>query len=149
MEIQTKLRIPVIREFLSELTARYNTENLTLIMAEKPFGTKDKASYGSNNGICSKSRKGFKITIWIDSDHLYPIVEEWGTKTIKKGYIYDRDQINSRDESLAWILGHEFWHYLCFTNQESGNVETKANANGFKWLRKYRKRYGSLQNIKK
>jgi len=151
MKLKTRLHIPVIREFLDKQIVRYNTSDLNINVWSKLFSKKEKKELGTNGGECVPPLKNenYKIRIWIDEKAHYPQDERCEVSTIKNRFIFDKVRVHNKDESLAWILGHEFWHYLCFTKQESGNVETKANTNGFKWLRIFRKRYESLQDIKR
>ena len=146
MIIKTKLHIPIILKFLSEQIISYKSENLILDIKAKHFNSHERKIYGSNTGECVTGlRKGqpYKIHIKVNSGKEYPDNEKWGICLYKNKYVFDSANIFSRDEALAWILGHEFWHYFCYTKQERGNVETKANACGFRWLRAYRMKYGT------
>jgi hypothetical protein len=35
---------------------------------------------------------------------------------------------------MAFVFGHELWHFLCRTKQKSGNWQTKANKFGIEVL---------------
>ena len=143
MVLKTKLHIPHVLHFLFGQLLKYNIRNLSLNIKAKRFNAGERKKFGTNNGECwrgkgGKGRKIYKISIYINSGKGYPDEEKWGIQLYRNKYIYDSENIRTKDEALAWILGHEFWHYFCYTGQEHGNVETKANACGFRWLRAFK-----------
>ena len=44
----------------------------------------------------------------------------------------------SPDDLLVFVAGHEFWHFMCHSGQRKRDHETRANCNGFAWLREFR-----------
>ena len=52
--------------------------------------------------------------------------------------VWHEEQFASADDLLVFVAGHEFWHYLCHSGQRKRDHETKANCNGFAWLREFR-----------
>src|SRR6185369_14321999 len=52
--------------------------------------------------------------------------------------IWHEDRFESMDDLLVFVAGHEFWHYLCHSGQRKRDHETRANCNGFAWLREFR-----------
>jgi len=143
MILKTNLHIPDIRDLLFEQLKNYKTDDLHLSIKAKHFNKHERKVYGSNTGDVSTLRKNkpYNMHILVNSGKEYPETEKWGIQLYKNKYVFDADRIYTRDEALAWILGHEFWHYFCFTKQERGNFETKANACGFRWLRNFRMKH--------
>lgn len=64
-------------------------------------------------------------------------------KRSKKGYnyVWHEQVIETEEQALAWVAGHECWHFLCKTKQTRGNWETKANRFGFAWSEQYAREY--------
>lgn len=52
--------------------------------------------------------------------------------------VWHEEQFDSADDLLVFVAGHEFWHFLCHSGQRKRDHETKANCNGFAWLREFR-----------
>lgn len=52
--------------------------------------------------------------------------------------VWHEDEFASADDLLVFVAGHEFWHFLCHSGQRKRDHETKANCNGFAWLREFR-----------
>jgi hypothetical protein len=52
-------------------------------------------------------------------------------------YVWHEVVIETADQALVWVAGHECWHFLCKTGQRSGNWETRANRFGFEWLTEF------------
>jgi len=155
MKIINKTNCKKAEEFLIEKLKPYNTENLEVKMIYGDFRG------GLNTGYCKypmkeiKTKCGFtkrrydksgivKITAEINKRRKLPDVEQESISTTqfpeKHCFIFnlDKEEIRNDDENMVWILGHEVWHFLCKTKQERGNRQTKANANGFKWLREFK-----------
>jgi hypothetical protein len=61
--------------------------------------------------------------------------------------IWHEDRFASADDLLAFVAGHEIWHFLCHSGQRKGNHETKANCNGFSWLREFRRWTGLAAHV--
>lgn len=57
--------------------------------------------------------------------------------------VWHEERFASPDDLLAFVAGHEVWHFLCHSGQRKGNHETKANCNGFLWLREFRRWAGT------
>ncbi len=59
----------------------------------------------------------------------------------KRGYEYIWHElvIETQEQAMVWVAGHECWHYLCKTRQMKGNWETKANHFGFDWAEEFAK----------
>lgn len=55
-------------------------------------------------------------------------------------YLWHDTVIATEEQALVWVVGHECWHFLCKTKQESGNWETRANRFGFDWVDAYNAR---------
>jgi hypothetical protein len=53
--------------------------------------------------------------------------------------VWHEGRFTSADDLLAFVAGHEIWHFLCHSGQRKGNHETKANCNGFLWLREFQR----------
>ena len=64
-------------------------------------------------------------------------------KRRKRGfdYIWHEQVIETAEQALVWVAGHESWHYLCKTGQMKGNWETRANRYGFAWSQEYTEQY--------
>lgn len=52
--------------------------------------------------------------------------------------VWFEERFTSPDDLLVFVAGHEMWHYLCHSEQRRRDHETKANCNGFLWLREFR-----------
>jgi len=52
--------------------------------------------------------------------------------------VWHEERFESGDDLLVFVAGHEFWHFLCHSGQRKRDHETKANCNGFAWLREFR-----------
>lgn len=52
--------------------------------------------------------------------------------------VWHEERFESPDDLLVFVAGHEFWHFLCHSGQRKRDHETKANCNGFAWLREFR-----------
>jgi hypothetical protein len=52
--------------------------------------------------------------------------------------VWHEDRFDGPDDLLAFVAGHEIWHFLCHSGQRKGDHETKANCNGFLWLREFK-----------
>lgn len=57
--------------------------------------------------------------------------------------VWHEERFESADDLFVFVAGHEFWHYLCHTKQRKRDHETKANCNGFAWLREFREWTGA------
>jgi hypothetical protein len=53
--------------------------------------------------------------------------------------LWHEETFASPDDLLVFVAGHEFWHYLCHSGQRKRDHETRANCNGFAWLREFRR----------
>jgi hypothetical protein len=53
------------------------------------------------------------------------------------------DRFESAEDLLAFVAGHEVWHFLCHSGQRRGDFETRANCHGFLWLAEFRSWDGS------
>jgi hypothetical protein len=52
--------------------------------------------------------------------------------------LWHEESFASPDDLLVFVAGHEFWHFLCHSGQRKRDHETRANCNGFAWLREFR-----------
>jgi hypothetical protein len=52
--------------------------------------------------------------------------------------LWHEETFASPDDLLVFVAGHEFWHFLCHSGQRKRDHETRANCNGFAWLREFR-----------
>ena len=52
--------------------------------------------------------------------------------------LWHEETFTSPDDLLVFVAGHEFWHFLCHSGQRKRDHETRANCNGFAWLREFR-----------
>ncbi len=52
--------------------------------------------------------------------------------------VWHEEEFRDADELLAFVAGHEMWHYLCHSGQRRADHETKANCLGFLWLREFK-----------
>ena len=52
--------------------------------------------------------------------------------------VWHEERFDGPDELLAFVAGHEVWHFLCHSGQRKGDYETKANCNGFLWLTEFK-----------
>lgn len=52
--------------------------------------------------------------------------------------VWHEERFDAPDDLLVFVAGHEFWHFLCHSGQRKRDHETKANCNGFAWLREFR-----------
>lgn len=52
--------------------------------------------------------------------------------------LWHEETFSSPDDLLVFVAGHEFWHFLCHSKQRKRDHETRANCNGFAWLREFR-----------
>ncbi|MBI5504046.1 MAG: hypothetical protein HY899_04550 [Deltaproteobacteria bacterium] len=52
--------------------------------------------------------------------------------------VWFEERFTSPDDLLVFVAGHELWHFLCHSEQRRRDHETKANCNGFLWLREFR-----------
>jgi hypothetical protein len=74
-----------------------------------------------------------------------PLKNEWPVGSRKSrgprgwAWVWDGEPVHTRDELMAWIAGHELFHFLRHTRQVEGiQRETRANRFGFKWLREFK-----------
>lgn len=73
-----------------------------------------------------------------------------GSKTIERKslagrpyrLVWHEDTFTCAEDLLVFAAGHEAWHYLCHSGQRKGDFETRANCNGFLWLREYQRWQG-------
>jgi hypothetical protein len=56
-------------------------------------------------------------------------------------WIWDCEGVQTLDEMLVWVFGHELWHRLCYLRLEKGNFQTRANAFGFSRLRAFKNNF--------
>jgi len=160
MEIKNLTNCKKAEEFLKEKLKDYDTERLVVTMkycdvfphagfCRFPFKKVD----GSRRGGYFNWKTGlFRITARVKPDIKerkfldglsYNLIEPIGSRQLDSHqwrYIFDAERIEDDDENMVFILGHEIWHYLCKTKQAKGNYQTKANLNGFNWLRKFKGR---------
>jgi hypothetical protein len=57
--------------------------------------------------------------------------------------VWHEDRFENPDDLLAFVAGHEIWHFLCHSGQRKGDHETKANCNGFLGLQEFRRWAGA------
>lgn len=61
--------------------------------------------------------------------------------------VWHEENFGSPDDLLVFAAGHEAWHFLCHSGQRKGDYETRANCNGFLWLREFQKWQGPGQAV--
>ena len=61
--------------------------------------------------------------------------------------VWHEERFDSPDDLLVFVAGHEVWHFLCHSGQRKRDHETKANCNGFLWLREFRNWAGPGESV--
>jgi hypothetical protein len=90
-----------------------------------------------------------RIVVAVKKRLRYPRQAAYGvaTKTIERKalsgrpyrLIWHEDTFTSPEDLLVFAAGHEAWHYLCHSGQRKGDYETRANCNGFLWLKEFQR----------
>lgn len=124
--------------FFMQETEGFDTSNLVIKIKERKFSAKKEEQFGSSWGWCQcpmpgQKSKVHRISIVVNTGMEYPVEECHTTpyRTVRSAVF------RSREDALAFILFHEFWHYLCNTKQRKGNYETRANVYGMEMQEKY------------
>ena len=124
--------VPDVIEWMRAYLAPYNTSQLDRVRLNVRRTAADAEAWPGVDGYCDypewrrRSRKGFRIHCNVEGPYPYALRAS-GTR------------IRNQGEAVAWILGHEMFHFLCETGQVSGrNSETKANEAGKAAVTHYR-----------
>lgn len=140
--IKNETGLKEIEKFVKEKLSCYDTRDLKLYM---------RWSTGKHkiNGYCRYT--DFFTTCRVNKNNKYPIRFKYPVGTNQAGaglsgfsWIIDESTAHDAEEAMAWIVGHETWHFLCKTKQEKGNFQTKANKAGFAWMREFKERRNKI-----
>jgi len=92
-----------------------------------------------------KKKLGYRIRCCVSitrSEFPYPAKWAVGTRQLDAKnweWVWREDQLRTLEEAVAWIAGHEAFHWLRHSRQIPGrNHETQANRAGFAWLDEWR-----------
>jgi hypothetical protein len=64
--------------------------------------------------------------------------------------VWHEETFTGAEDLLAFVAGHEFWHFLCHSGQRRGDFEVRANCHGFMWLGEFQRwsgRDGGIEPI--
>ncbi len=155
MEIKDKIGIPSIVEFIQAQLEPFDTSRLEYINLN-PLGKRGGRAWYS--GYCRypkrlrKHSREFKhqyqIHCSVNTNRVWPASLEIPIGTWQKetpegldlwGYEYHTEMFSSIRETMAFLAGHECFHWLRHSRQISGrNTEPSANRYGLEWLEAWR-----------
>lgn len=121
--------------------------NLTVAGTEGGYCSYPLTKKRAERNKLKNERIGYRITCRLSADTEYPKkvklyvrpeVTKVGTMTFFSPR-EDEEVARTRQEHMAWLLGHELFHFLRKTKQVPGqNTQAQANVHGFEFMRKFK-----------
>ena len=132
--------------FIRQETAKFQTAGLLIWLGH--LGRSSLSVRGSfrrrNPRILAMVNPSFALPVTLR----FPVL----TETHSDGqmqWIHDEELAGTLEELMVWTFFHEFHHYLCYTQQRTLDLETRANAFGFEMMRKFKQGRDVHQHVAK
>ncbi len=137
MRLKNQTGCAEAERFIRKEAGGFRTEDLAAWM--KYTRQKNAAVRGYYN------RRSIRIVAAVNSSAKLPLLLRYPVRTevIPGGrfrWIYDEEPAGTSDDLMVWVFFHELHHFLCHTKQARGDWQTRANAFGFEYLRKFKAR---------